>query len=82
MFTAGMLNDIFTIVCSSWWNRWLPLKSTKKFTTVKPLKCHTQWKSASIGATMREIWSFDNSFPMEKPFNYSPLKLTSWKVCG
>ena len=37
-------------------------------------------KSASIGVTTREIWRFKfcNTFPMEKPFNHVPLKLSLW----
>jgi len=49
----------------------------------KPLNAtHKEQKSASIEATMKELWTealkFSNTFPMEKPFNYNSLKLTCW----
>ena len=41
-------------------------------------------KSASIGATIREIRlsNIPHIFPMEKPINYRALKLTSWQIGG
>jgi len=52
----------------------------------EPFKCCTQWNKKCFCQSHHErimkLWIFFNTFPMEKPFNYKPLKFTCWHKAG